>query len=162
MSLKYVFLFFLALGISCEQKNDPNPEVPQSVIDKTLTYFEGEVIEKDFEDEDGVDAWIIKIQNTQGAIVKFYWTSIEHILLKIEGQSVPFDYEIMPGNSLVNYSSAKTIAIGAVKNENISGWELEKNEDFIGNWVYAFKFDDDGQTVFVFIDALNGNILEID
>lgn len=162
MDLKYAFLFFLVSVISCEQKNDTNPEVPQSIIDKSLTYFEGEVIEKEFDEENEIDSWEIKIQSSQGAIVKFYWSSIGQNLMKIEGQLAPFDYEIMPGNSLINYSSAKTIAIGAVKNEIITGWELEENEDFIDNWVYSFEFDDDGQTVTVYIDALNGNILQID
>jgi len=38
-----------------------------------------------------------------------------------------FAYEIEPGNGLINYSSAKVIALGAV-NGSINEWKLEKDK----------------------------------
>ena len=158
-----ILLFTSLLFASCEQTdNENNPEVPQSLIDRTLDYFDGEVLEKKQEEEEGVKSWKIKIKNSNGSIVNFYWTFVGDFLLKMEGQVAPFEYDIHPGNNLINFSTAKTIAIGAVKNDGLIKWELEQEEDFIGNWIYTFEFDDDGDSISVYIDAENGNILQTD
>ena len=150
------------ITISCDENSTPIPEVPQSIIDKSLSYFDGEIIEKELEKEDGIEKWEIKIQNDNGSIVKFYWRVNGQNLLKMEGQKGPFDYEIIPGNSLITYSTALTIAKGAVKNDKVTKWALKQDEDFIDKWVYSFEFDDSGDTIKVYIDAENGDILEID
>jgi len=161
ISLQF-FIVVAALIFSCNENLETTNEVPQSVIDKSLVYFEGEVIEKVFDQENRIDAWEIKIQNINGSIVKFYWSVNGIVLIKMEGQNGPFDYEIMPGKNLINFSTAQTIAKGAVKNENITRWELKEDEDFINKWVYSFEFDDMGSTVKVYIDALNGDVLQVD
>ena len=150
------------ITISCDENSTPIPEVPQSIIDKSLSYFDGEIIEKELEKEDGIDKWEIKIQNDNGSIVKFYWRVNGQTLLKMEGEKGPFDYEIIAGNSLITYSTALTVAKGAVKNDKVTKWELQQEEDFIDKWVYSFEFDDNGDSIKVYIDAENGDILEID
>ena len=158
-----IFLITSLLFITCEQKdNENNPEVPQSVIDKSLDYFDGEVIEKKLEEEEGVEAWEIKIQNSNGSVVKFYWTVNREILLKMEGLVGPFDYDINPESDLINFSTAQTIAIGAVKNNVLEKWVLKQEEDFIDKWIYSFEFNNDNETVKVYIDAEKGDILETD
>ncbi len=148
---------------SCSKTNDGNnPEVPQSVISKSLNYFNGELIEEKLEEMDGVKVWEIKIQNSNGSIVKFYWLMTDESLLKLEGLVGPFDYDIQPGNTIINFSTALTIALGAVKNDSIIKWELEQEDDFINKWIYTFEFDVGGSSVSVYIDAENGDILEID
>lgn len=117
-------------------------------------------MERESNQENGIDAWGIKIENESGAVVKFYWAKNGLTLLKMEGQTGPFDYNIVPGNNLINLSTALTVAKSVVKNENISKWELEQNDDFVGKWVYSFEFDDISRTVI--IDAENGDILETD
>lgn len=146
---------------TCQQTDiENNPEAPQSLIDKSLEYFDGDVLEK-IQEED-VQAWKIKIQNSNGSIVNFYWTLSGEFLLKMEGLVAPFDYDIHPGNGLIIFSTAKTIAIGSIKNDALIKWELEQEEDFIDQWVYTFDFDDDGNSIKVYIDAQNGNILQVD
>lgn len=157
------FLFISLLFISCEQTdNENNPEVPQSIINQSLDFFDGEVIEKKLEEEEGEKVWEIKIQNNDESIVKFYWTVNRETLLKMEGPVGPFDYEIQPGNNLINFSTARTVAIGAVKSNTIEKWQLEQEKEFIDTWVYTFEFDNDGSSLIVYIDAENGNILQID
>ena len=51
--------------------------------------------------------------------------------------SSSFEYEIEPGNGLINYSSAKSIALGAV-NGSIIEWKLEKDVSD-NNWQYRFE-----------------------
>ncbi len=161
-TIKILFLVSLIFNISCEESNEPSPEVPQNIIDESLNLFNGEVFEIKQESEDGSNAWEIKIQNPDGAIVKFYWSVSNSELIKIEGIQGVFDYELNPGMSLINFSTAKTFAIAAVKNDAILHWELEKNEDFINKWVYEFEFETGSGTQSVYIDAMNGDVLEID
>jgi len=161
-TLIILFLVSLIFNIACDESNEPLPEVPQDIINESLNMFEGEVIEKKQESEDGRTAWEIKIQNPGGAIVKFYWSTINSELIKIEGIQGAFDYELNPGMSLINFSTAKTFAIAAVKNDAIIQWELEKNEEFIKKWVYEFEFETGSGTQKVYIDAMNGDVLQID
>ena len=68
------FILFLILSVACEKKdNETNPKIPQDLIDNSLAYFEGTVIQESLEIEDGIETWEIKIENNNGAIVKFYW-----------------------------------------------------------------------------------------
>lgn len=159
---KYVFLFVSILFIGCDTTNETPLEVPQRIIDKSISLFDGEIIEKNLEIEDGIEAWEVKIQNSDGSVVVFYWKVNPEILLKMKGETGPFGYDINPGNNLINFSTARTVAIGAVKNYTIKNWELQQEEDFIDIWVYSFEFDDNGDTSKVYIDAESGNILQID
>jgi len=159
IALVFYGLFLLN---SCENKNEDAPEVPQSVVDKSLDLFSGEVIEKKIENEEGIDAWEIKIQNTSGSVVQFYWATSNQSLIKIEGTQEPFDYDLSPGSGLINFSVAKTFAVSAVKNNAVTKWELKQEDDFIDKWVYTFEIDDDGATTKIYIDAENGDVLQID
>lgn len=160
LSISLALLYVFA---SCSKTNDDsNPEVPQSAISKSLDYFNGELIEKKFESEEGVNAWELKIQNNKGSIVKIYLSLADESLLKLEGLVGPFDYDIHPGISLINFSTAFTIAVAAAKNNSVLNWELQQEDNFIDKWIYTFELDDAGSSINISIDAENGDILEID
>ncbi len=153
-----IILLTLIIAFSCDSKtSESNPEVPQHIIDKTLEYFEGEVIEKDLENEEGIEAWTIVVEDNNESIVKFYWPVNGQNLLKMEGQKGPFDYDIWPGDDLINFSTARTVAIGALKNNNITKWELAQEDEFIDKWIYTFEFGSQK----VYVDAENGDVLQI-
>lgn len=153
-----IYLVISLFVISCDSSDENNPEVPQDVIDNSLDLFDGEVIEKKLEEEEGSVAWEVKIQNNEGSIVKFYWTINGLALLKIEGQTGPFEYNILPGNNLINFSTAKTVAFAAIKNDALIRWELSQEDEFINTWVYTFEIGSQK----VYIDAENGNVLQTD
>jgi len=157
-----IFLVIPFIFISCTKEPSETPEISQSTISRSLAYFDGEVIEKKLVEEDGIPLWEVKIQNENGSIVKFYWAINNQVLVKMESQSGPFDYEIVPELNLINFSTAKTIAISAVKNSTIIKWQLETDNDFIGMWVYTFEFQNNNESLKVFLDAQNGNVLQID
>ena len=152
----------LLVQMSCNEDKEASPEVPERLITQTLAMFEGEVIEQEFENEEGIELWEIKIRNPLGSIVSFYWTYSNEDLFKIEGTQEPFDYELNPGMNLINYSTARTFAVSAIKNDEILSWELEQNDDFIDKWVYEFEMNDNGDTRKVYVDALTGDVLQID
>ncbi|MCK5371562.1 MAG: hypothetical protein KAQ62_23530, partial [Cyclobacteriaceae bacterium] len=60
----YVFLFVSILFIGCDTTNETPLEVPQRIIDKSISLFDGEIIEKNLETEEGIDVWEVKIQNS--------------------------------------------------------------------------------------------------
>jgi uncharacterized membrane protein YkoI len=49
-----------------------------------------------------------------------------------------------------------------VKNDALVAWELKKEEDFADDWVYEFEIADSMVDKTVYIDAMNGNVLQID
>jgi uncharacterized membrane protein YkoI len=155
-------LFGLLIATSCEKGGEETPEVPQNVIDKSLDLFGGEVLEKKVESEEGIDSWEVKIRNTNGSVVRFYWAVSNQSLVKIEGDQGPFDYELSPGSGLITYSTARTFAVAAVKNDAITKWEVQQEDEFINIWVYTFEIQDDGDIIKVYVDAESGNVLQID
>jgi hypothetical protein len=158
-----LLILFLTGLYSCEKSSENTPEVPQSVIDKSLNLFTGAVTEKKFVSEEGIDSWEVKIEDTNGSVLTFYWAASNEMLVKMEGDQGPFDYEIVPGMGLINYSAAKTFAIAAVKNNAVARWQLKKEDKFINKWVYSFEMNKSGGgTTKVYIDAQNGDVLQID
>jgi uncharacterized membrane protein YkoI len=147
---------------ACSNEDVTPVDVPDEIISQSLNLFPGTVIEEGMGTENGRDIWEIKIQNTQGAIVEFYWAVNNQLLIKIEGDQGPFTYDIKPGLGLINFSAAKTFAVSAVKNDAVLAWELEQNEDFIDKWVYEFEIADDPDVIKVYVDGETGDVLQID
>ena len=156
-SLYYLSLVVISM-MACDSTNDTKPQLPQLILDQSLEIFSGTIINSGLEEEEGSEFWEIKIENDEGAIVNFYWTVVGQELRKIEGDQGPFNYDLWPGDRFINFSTAKTVAIGGVKNSNITSWELAQEEEFNDLWVYTFRFD----LQKVYVDAENGNILQID
>lgn len=74
----------------------------------------------------------------------------------MKGTSPSFDYEVQPGMNLINYSTAKTIALN-VKNGDIIDWKLEKDESD-NRWEYRFLISLEWE---IRIDAATGVVLRI-
>lgn len=105
---------------------------------------------------DDTQHWEVKVDMPgDGGIVKFEYQLNSNELREVKGLSSSFEYEIEPGNGLINYSSAKSIALGAVSGSIIE-WKLEKDESD-NNWQYRFEIG----TSEIRINAANGNILRI-
>lgn len=100
--------------------------------------------------------WEVKVDMPgDGGIVKFEYQINSNELREVKGLTPSFEYEIEPGNGLINYSSAKIIVLGAI-NGSINEWKLEKDESD-NNWQYRFYISSSE----VRINATNGNILRI-
>ena len=158
-NLYQIILFaMLTYASACDSSEEGNPEMPQTIIDQSLELFSGSVVDSGLEEEEGLNLWKVKIANGNGAAVSFYWTVSGQAFFKMEADAGPFDYDIWPGDNFINFSTAKTVAIEGVKNSNITAWELAREAEFNDLWVYTFEFD----VRKVYVDAENGNILEID
>lgn len=157
-----VLLAFLSILSACSSNDDTTVTVPQEIISNSLSLFGGTVVAEGLETENGIEAWEVEIQNSEGAIVRFYWAIDNQTLVKIEGNQGPYTYEINPGSGLINFSTARAFAVSAVKNDSLVSWQLKREEEFADDWVYEFEIADGLDETIVYIDAMNGNVLQID
>ena len=77
-------------------------------------------------------------------------------MVEIKGTSPSFEYEVQPGMNLIDYSSAKVVALSA-KNGVILEWKLEKDESD-NRWKYRFFISPEWE---IRIDATTGVVLRI-
>lgn len=145
--------------VSCEEVNEGNPEVPGNLIIKTKDVFSGSIIESKSDNIDGIDVWRIKIENNKGSIVEFNWSKNRQDLVKLVGETAPFNYNINPGGDLLELNTALTVASSGFRNERLNSWKLEREDAGMGKWIYSFVFDEISRTVFV--NALNGDVVRV-
>lgn len=153
-------LFFLGTIFltACQENSTTAPTVDdqETVISKTTSMTNGSVSILSAIKNDDFNHWEVKVDMPgDGGVVKFEYFLGSNDLKQIKGLTPSFEYEIEPGNGLINYSDARSIAIGAVGG-SILEWKLEK--DLSDNmWQYRFEIG----TTEVRINAANGNIVRI-
>ena len=160
--LKHIlFSLFLSGTILLAACSESSTTAPTSggqddVIAKTtaMTNGSGSVISTVKNDD--TQHWEVRVDMPgDGGIVKFEYQLNSNDLREVKGLSSSFEYEIEPGNGLINYSNAKSTAISAV-NGSISEWKLEKDVSD-NNWQYRFQIGSSE----VRINAVTGNIIRI-
>ena len=160
--LKHIlFSLFLSGTILLAACSESSTTAPTSggqddVIAKTtaMTNGSGSVISTVKNDD--TQHWEVRVDMPgDGGIVKFEYQLNSNELREVKGLSSSFEYEIEPGNGLINYSNAKSTAISAV-NGSISEWKLEKDVSD-NNWQYRFQIGSSE----VRINAVTGNIIRI-
>ncbi|HCY74881.1 MAG TPA: hypothetical protein DHV28_03090 [Ignavibacteriales bacterium] len=160
--LKHIlFSLFLSGTILLAACSESSTTAPTSggqddVIAKTtaMTNGSGSVISTVKNDD--TQHWEVRVDMPgDGGIVKFEYQLNSNELREVKGLSSSFEYEIEPGNGLINYSNAKSTAISAV-NGSISEWKLEKDVSD-SNWQYRFQIGSSE----VRINAVTGNIIRI-
>ena len=157
----FLFSLFLSGTILLAACSESSTTAPTSggqddVIAKTtaMTNGSGSVISTVKNDD--TQHWEVRVDMPgDGGIVKFEYQFNSNELREVKGLSSSFEYEIEPGNGLINYSNAKSTAISAV-NGSISEWKLEKDVSD-NNWQYIFQIGSSE----VRINAVTGNIIRI-
>lgn len=160
--LKHILFSLLLSGtfflIACSENitSEPVNSGQDVVLSKTTTMTRGSGSVVSTIKNDDTQHWEVKVDMPgDGGIVKFEYQLNSNELKEIKGLTPSFDYEIEPGNGLINYSSAKNIAVGAI-NGSITEWKLEKDESD-NNWQYRFKFGNSE----VRLNAVTGTIIKI-
>lgn len=160
--LKHIlFSLFLSGTIflaACSENSTTAPSTggQDNVISKTTTMTKGSGSVLSTIKNDDTQHWEVRVDMPgDGGIVKFEYQLNSNELSEVKGLSSSFEYEIEPGNGLINYSSAKSIALGAVS-DSISEWKLEKDLSD-NNWQYRFQIGSSE----VRINAANGNIIRV-
>ena len=142
--------------MSCSDDDSPI-QAPDSAVNKALALIPGTVVDSEPETEEGIAAWKVEIRTDQGAEVEVYCRQDNGALLRIDGESDPFDYNIDPGNSLVDFDQAKAIGSG-VTSEDLVEWRLRIEDKYNNIWVYRLEY---AQST-VFISAVDGSVLEVE
>ncbi len=160
--LKHIIFSLFLLGTilltACSESSTTAPTIggQDDVVAKTTSMTKGSGSVVSTVKNDDTQHWEVRVDMPgDGGIVKFEYQLNSNELREVKGLSSSFEYEIEPGNGLINYSSAKSIALGAV-NGSIIEWKLEKDESD-NNWQYRFYVSNSE----VRINATNGNILRI-
>jgi uncharacterized membrane protein YkoI len=134
----------------------PTSSGQDDVISKTTAMTKGSGSVVSTVKNDDIQHWEVRVDMPgDGGIVKFEYQLNSNELREVKGLSSSFEYEIEPGNGLINYSNAKSIALGAI-NGSIIEWKLEKDVSD-NNWQYRFEIGSSE----VRINATDGNIIRV-
>lgn len=153
-------IFSLTLNIACSE-NVNNPDSDSNInktqaVQKAQQTNSGTVTKTESTIHDGVKVWEVYMITTSGGELKIKYRVDNGTLVEMKGTSPSFDYEVQPGMNLINYSTAKTIALN-VKNGDIIDWKLEKDESD-NRWEYRFIISLEWE---IRIDAATGVVLRI-
>lgn len=151
----YFILPAILLLIACEDPFDKAEEsIPDSLLKNSTVLFEGEVIETSSATINGMDLWNIAVENESGSVVNFYWRKSFKNLYKIEGTKGPFDYNLNPPFSVINFATARFLATNNFSLGNITSWSFEPSPKENMKWFYTFRGD--GEVPKVVLDAGSG------
>ncbi len=121
-------------------------------------FREATVLEAEPSTERGIEIWEIKLKMATGGIVKLDFAKEIGEIIKIKGQTGPFDYEIDPQGSFITFSEARQIALDAVGGE-IKKWSLELEEN--NEWEYEFHTVGDKGRFEVEVKGFEATVLTI-
>ncbi len=160
--LKHIlFSLFLTGTIfvtACQENSTTSPTSggQDDVITKTTAMTKGSGSVVSTIKNDNTNHWEVRVDMPgDGGIVKFEYQLNSNELREVKGSTPSFEYEIEPGNGLINYSTARIISLGAVSGSIIE-WKLEKDVSD-NNWQYRFYISNSE----VRINATNGNIIRV-
>jgi uncharacterized membrane protein YkoI len=124
--------------------------VPTDVVSQALAILNGTVIYTDSDDDD----YEIYIETSSGAVVEFYYE--DNKLEEMEGEKGPFDYDFRV-DGFISFAEALGIALNQVDG-TLAEWDLDVDDD------HYFEFDVNlnGKRYEVEIDAISGDVLEVD
>ncbi len=161
-----VFVVIIMAVAGCNS-SDSSMVVPDHIVNKSLEWFDGKVLNLEKGQEGAEELWKVRVQNKQGAVVEFSWLQSDGNLYRIDGMKGPFDdnydlFPIVPGQNLVNFKSVKFAATSQLKNDNLQDWILGEESSFYGLWIYSLNYNENGKSIIVFVNATSGEVLEIE
>lgn len=119
--------------------------------------FNGAVIlEIETDTERGLAVWEIKLKMPGGGILEVYFVQELGEILKIEGKSGPFDYEVSPGGDFISLTTAIASA-KSFKDGDVVKWELELEEN--NQWEYEIHIENGSERFEVEVNAFTGELI---
>jgi hypothetical protein len=156
VKLSAAILSIFILMVSCENPLDNNNDLPAELITSTLDMFDGEVLVAESDKIDDVSVWKIKVQNQAAAVTSFYWRRPFNNLFRIYGEAGPFDYNLKPPFDVINFKTAKFLAVTQNQQNMLESWEFSNNPTEM-RWYYKFYLRDSSFPILV--DAGSGEIV---
>lgn len=110
------------------------------------------------DDEDDIPTWKVHAGLANGARLSFELLQANGVIISIEGDVGPFDYDLTPGNGIASLSAAMAAAKRAQPGTVVK-WELELEDD--RRWEYEFYVRDAQGAVWeIELDARTLAVLE--
>jgi len=156
MRLSITYLLLIVLLISCENPLENQEDVPADLINTTLELFDGEIIEQGSAKLDDVDVWKVKVRHSSNAVTAFYWRKPYYNIFRIVGEKGPFDYNINPPLDVINFTTAKFLAVNPSSDVCLETWEFTRSSGEI-RWYYKFYLQDTEYPIT--LDAGSGEII---
>ena len=156
MRLSITYLLLIGLFVSCENPLEKQEDVPSDLINTSLNIFDGEVIEQGSTKLDDLDVWRVRIRHSSDAITSFYWRKPFYNIFRIVGERGPFDYSLNPPLDVINFRTARFLAIDQNSNNVLESWEFMRSPGEI-NWFYKFYLKD--KEFPILVDAGSGEII---
>ena len=132
-----------------------NVAVSQSILNRAQAMFSGQIFHADIDPSEIQEAYL---ENNEGALVEFRFSQNNQELIQIEGETPPFNYELIPENDLVPFGQI-TDTLSKISTGDICQWHLEKDNNFAGRWIYKVTFSHDNQSTRIYFDALSKEIV---
>lgn len=160
----FVLSIILSVMLNAACSEDVNNSNSTSITDdqavqKAQQINSGTVTKTELTTHNGIKVWEVYMTTSSGGELKVKYSVDSGTMVEIKGTSSSFDYEVKPGMNLIDYSTAKNVALNA-KPGDIREWKLEKDESD-NRWEYRFFISSAGQEWEIRIDATTGVILRI-
>lgn len=158
MKPQILITIVIALFFACEENGEMvGGEVPGNLISSSVELFNGQVTESGLATMDGFNVWKVTVENSEEAIVTFYWRTNFGNLHRIDGVRGPFNYELNPPQGVINFSTARFLVQNNNSINQIERWEFVRDDVEPLNWYYIFYSSD--PDLEIVIDAANGEMI---
>ena len=166
MYRKSIFVLSIILSVmlnaACsEDVNNSNGSsiTEDQAVQKAKQINSGTVTKTELTKHNGIKVWEVYMTAISGGELKIKYSFNDGTMVEIKGVSPSFEYELKPGMNLIDYSSAKSVALNS-KTGDIREWKLEKDESD-NRCEYRFFILSGGQEWEIRIDATSGVVLRI-
>lgn len=115
------------------------------------------VLEAEVETERGLSVWDIKLKMPGGGILKIDFVQDLGEILKMEGKTGPFTYDVNPGGDFISLSDAFTVAKSSQDGEVVK-WKLSLEEE--NRWEYEVHITNENGRFEIEVNAFTGELLD--
>lgn len=150
------------LNAACSEdvNNSNNTSITDDqAVQKAQRINSGTVTKTELTTHNGIKVWEVYMTTSSGGELKVKYRVDNGTMVELKGTSPSFEYEVQPGMNLIDYSTARSVALNT-KTGDIQEWKLEKDESD-NRWEYRFVISSAGQQWEIRIDATTGVILRI-
>lgn len=157
LSLAFVFLFTLsALSSSVRDTilkdlSSADSEI-LSVIESSLSAADGNIVKAEKKYARERVYWLVVMITDPGGEIRMHIDPDRKSVLEISAEEGPFDYEVIPGNGLINFSEARKSA-ESVAGSRVLKWKLVDAK--AGRQYHFWMFTKGGAAQFK-LDAVTG------
>jgi len=138
-------------------RTDGTPPTLSEISTKLADIFpDAVVLAAELETERGLSVWDIKLKMPGGGILRIDFVQDLGEILKMEGKTGPFTYDVNPGGDFISLSDAFTAAKSS-QDGDIVKWKLSLEEE--NKWEYEVHINNEAGRFEIEVNAFTGELL---